>query len=160
MVLDMGTGSGVQAVSAASKPEVFRVVSVDIDPDAVEVARRNAVETGVSEKIDFQVGDLFEGLGDVLFDWIVFNPPYLPSEGDADEASWSGGLDGSEVITRFLHEALGYLRPDGGILILYSSLTDLDIAWVEELYRVEVLEELHLFYERLFCVLLRPLSPS
>lgn len=160
LVLDMGTGSGVQAIAAASKPEVFRVVAVDVNPDAVEVARRNAVEAGVLDKIDFQVGDLFEGFGDVRFDWVLFNPPYLPSEGKADEASWSGGLDGCEVIMRFLCEALGHLKPDGGILLVYSSLTDLDIAWVEKSYRVEVLEELPLFYERLFCVLLRPLSPS
>ena len=36
LVLDMGTGSGIQAVAAASKPEVSRVVAVDIDTDAIE----------------------------------------------------------------------------------------------------------------------------
>ena len=159
-VLDMGTGSGVQAVAAASKAEVQRVVAVDIDPAAVEEARRRAVEAGVSGKIEFRVGDLFEGLGGERFDWIMFNPPYLPSEGDADEDSWSGGQTGSEVIARFLSEAVTHLKPGGAILLVYSILTGLDLERWRDSYHVEVLEELPIFFERLFCVLLRPLSPS
>ena len=157
-VLDMGTGSGVQAVAAASKAEVHRVVAVDIDPAAVEEARRLALEAGISGKIEFRVCDLFEGIGDESFDWIVFNPPYLPSEGDADEASWSGGQTGSEVITRFLSEAAVHLKPGGAIILVYSSLTGLEFERWGASYRIEVLEELLLFFERLFCVLLRPLS--
>jgi len=160
VVLDMGTGNGVQAIAAASKPEVSRVVAVDINPDAVEVARMRAMEADVSDKIEFHVGDLFEGLGDERFDWMVFNPPYLPSEGVADEASWSGGRAGDEVVSRFLSEAMRHLKPGGGILLVYSTLTGLDLAHVGESYRVELLEELPLFFERLFCLLLRPLSPS
>jgi len=160
LVLDMGTGSGIQAVAAASKPEVSRVVAVDIDTDAIEVARSRALEAGVHDKIEFHVGSFFEGVGDERFDWVVFNPPYLPSEGDADEVSLTGGQKGYEVISRFLSEAAEHLRPGGGILIVYSSLSGLDLAQVEESYRGEVLEELPLFFERLFCVLLRPLSPS
>ncbi|MFQ6052909.1 MAG: HemK2/MTQ2 family protein methyltransferase [Candidatus Bathyarchaeia archaeon] len=159
-VLDMGTGSGVLAIAAASKPGVHRVVAVDIDPDAVETARRRAVEAGVSDRIEFHVGDLFEEMGDEQFDWIVFNPPYLPSEGEADEASWSGGPTGGAVIQRFLSEASGRLKPGGAVLLVYSTLTGLELERVRASYEVEVLEELPLFFERLFCVVLRPLSPS
>lgn len=159
-VLDMGTGSGIQAVAAASKDEVYRVVAVDIDPAAIEDARRRAVDASVSGKIEFRVGDLFEGLGGERFDWIVFNPPYLPSEGGADEASWSGGRTGSEVIARFLSEAAAHLKPGGTILLVYSSLTGVNLERWRDSYCVEVLEELPFFFERLFCVLLRPLSSS
>jgi HemK-related putative methylase len=159
-VLDMGTGTGVLAIAAASKPRVIRVLAVDIDPDAIGLARKMAVKSGVSGRIDFLVGDLFEGLGRERFDWILFNPPYLPSEGPADEASWSGGEAGSEVIMGFLGDAVGHLKPSGAILMVYSSKTGLDLEEVKRAYGVEVLEELPLFFERLYCLMLRPLSPS
>ncbi len=158
-VLDMGTGSGVLAIAMASNRRVERVVAVDIDRDAVEVARKRVEDSGVSGRIEFLVGDLFEGLDDERFDWIIFNPPYLPSEGAADEVSWSGGEIGREVIMRFLGGAREHLNPSGAILMVYSSQTGLELENVERDYVVEVLEEMPLFFERLYCLLLRPLSP-
>ena len=159
-VLDMGTGSGFIAVAVASEPGVERVTAVDVDPEAVEAARKMAEEACVSCSIEFLVSDLFKGLHDERFDWILFNPPYLPSEGRADEASWSGGGRGCEVILRFLNEAPDYLRPGGAIIMVISSQTGVDMGEIEMTYNVETLKELPLFFERLHCLLLRPLIPS
>ena len=159
-VLDMGTGSGILAIAAAQKSEVRKVVAVDIDPDAINHAMSKAEEFGVSGRIEFRVGDLFEGMAGDVFDWILFNPPYLPSEWPANEVSWSGEEGGHEVIRRFLDTADRHLNPGGTILLVFSSRTGLDIDEVEEKYSVTVLEELPLFFERLYCLLLRPLSPS
>lgn len=159
-VLDMGTGSGFIAIAVASEPRVERVTAVDVDPEAVEAARKMAEEACVSCRIEFLVSDLFRGLHDERFDWILFNPPYLPSEGRADEASWSGGERGCEVILRFLNEAPDHLRPGGAIIMVISSQTVVDMGEIEMTYNVETLEELPLFFERLHCLLLRPLSPS
>ena len=153
-VLDMGTGSGVQAVEAAVKPEVSRVVAVDVSPAAVEAAKRRAESGGVVGKIEFIRSDLFENVEGV-FDWIVFNPPYLPSEGDADEASWAGGETGAETVRRFLHDAHSHLKKRGSVLMVYSGHSGLD----EDDFRgyvVEKLDELSLFFETLFCVALTP----
>jgi release factor glutamine methyltransferase len=153
-VLDMGTGSGVQAVEAAVKPEVSRVVAVDVSPAALEEARRRAESGSVLGKIEFIQSDLFENVEGV-FDWIVFNPPYLPSEGDADEASWAGGETGAETVRRFLHEARSHLKKRGSILMVYSDRSGLE----EDDFRgyiVEKLDELSLFFETLFCVALTP----
>jgi HemK-related putative methylase len=158
-VLDMGTGSGVLATAVASDRRVKRVVAVDIDRNAVEVARRRAEDSGVSGRIEFLVGDLFEGLDGERFDWILFNPPYLPSDGAADEGSWSGGETGREVVMRFLGGAREHLNPSGAILMVHSSQTGLELEEVERDYVVEVLEEMPLFFERLYCLLLRPISP-
>ena len=156
LVLDMGTGSGVQALGAASKPDVELVVAVDIDPEAVGEADRNLRRAGLRHRVELVVSDLFSAFRPIgLFKWIVFNPPYLPSEGAVDEVSWAGGPRGGEVIERFLREASRYLRGDGGILLVYSTLTDLDEEAFKG-YGVEVLEVLPLFYERLLCVCLRP----
>lgn len=159
-VLDMGTGSGILAVAAASDPKVEKIIAVDINPNAIVAAKRRAVAAGLSDRIEFCVGDLFDGLDCDRFDWILFNPPYLPSEGSADECSWSGGESGDEVIRRFLSNAAEHLDPGGAILMVYSSLTGLDLEEIKKTYSVEVLEELPLFFERLYCLLLRPLNPS
>ena len=159
-VLDMGTGSGFLAVEVASGPLVDGVVAVDVDPRAVEEAARRAEEAGVADRIEFLVSDLFRELQGRRFDWILFNPPYLPSEGAADEASWAGGEAGDEVIMRFLREAGGHLMPGGAIIMVYSSQTGLDLGEVEETYKVFELGESSSFFERLVCLMLEPVSPS
>ena len=153
-VLDMGTGSGIQAVTAARKDNVSHVLAVDINPAALIEAEKRAITYGVSDKINLKLSDLFGSIEGV-FVWILFNTPYLPSEGDADEASWVGGETGGEIIKRFLLEAQDYLSPDGSILMIYSShsgLCDDDFSG----YKFELLEEIGLFFEKLYCVRLSP----
>ena len=155
-VLDVGTGCGIQAIAAASNPDVELVIAVDVNPKAVGEARRRAIRAGCIGRVNLVMGSLLEWLRGRV-DWIVFNPPYLPMEGMISELSWSGGERGGEVIEKLLLEAGEYLSPEGAILLVYSTLTGLR----EDAFRgytVEVLEELPLFFERLFCVLLRPRS--
>ncbi len=159
-VLDMGTGSGFLAVEIASEPHVDEVVAVDMDPEAIRETVKRAEEAGVADRIDFVVSDLFRGLEGRRFNWILFNPPYLPSEGAADEASWAGGKVGDETTMRFLHEAGGHLELDGAIILVYSSQTGLDLGEVEKMYTVYKLGESSLFFERLVCLMLEPVSPS
>lgn len=153
-VLDMGTGSGIQAVEAAAKSGVTRVVAVDVNPAAAEAAKRRAESRGVAGKIKFVASDLFMNVEGV-YDWIVFNPPYLPGEGGADEASWAGGKTGAETARRFLRDARGHLRENGSILMVYSSHTGLTEADFDG-YKVEKLGEKRLFFETLSCVALTP----
>ena len=147
-VLDMGTGSGVQAVAAAKKSNVVCVVAVDIDPEAVEAARRRAEEAQVSKKMRFVNSDLFNNVQG-RFDWIVFNPPYLPSEANIKDQTWDGGKTGSETTLRFLKGAKKHLAPGGSILLIYSS--DSEIEAESHGYKLEVLEEKKLFFETLYC---------
>lgn len=146
-VLDMGTGSGIQAVVAAKKPEVVKVVAVDLNQKALDAAKVLAVNEGVYNKIEFICSDLFENVED-RFDWIIFNAPYLPSEGKFDEISWVGGITGSELITRFLLQVHEYMKENGNILLVYSSVTgirenDFGFKW-------ELLEKKRFFFEMIF----------
>ena len=59
-VLDMGTGSGIQAVTAALKHEVASVLAVDINPEALRVAEKRAYDAGVFRKISLLLSDLFD----------------------------------------------------------------------------------------------------
>ena len=156
-VLDMGTGSGVLAVEAALKPEVTDILAIDINPSAIKEAKRRAAEYNISNKVSFRVSDLFEGVTR-RFDWIVFNPPYLPDEG-AKDPSWEGGVGGADIIERFLRGAPNHLKKGGSILIVYSSLTNLDPSEHPD-YDWEILEVMSLFFEKLYCARLRPVSPA
>lgn len=153
-VLDMGTGSGIQAISAALKNDVSHVLAVDINPAALIEAEKRAITSGVSDKIDFSLSDLFESV-EGIFDWILFNTPYLPSEGEADEASWAGGETGGEIIRQFLLDANDYLSSDGSILMIYSSQSGLSSDDFKG-YEFELLEEIKLFFEKIYCVRLTP----
>lgn len=117
-LLEVGTGTGV--VAAVTRSGFDRVEAVDIDPDAVELARKNLPDADVHRS------DLFEDV-DGEFDLVLFNPPYLPSEKPLQqERAWNGGEDGREVLTRFVKDLPDHLAPGGSAFILVSTLTGLD----------------------------------
>lgn len=81
VLADVGTGSGAIPVTIAVKCPRWKVMSVDISPAALEVARGNAVRHGVAERVKLVEGDL---LGPWIrertkIDILVSNPPYIPS---------------------------------------------------------------------------------
>jgi len=128
-VLDMGTGCGILAVLAAEK--AGKVVAVDINPYAVACARKNAELNGVAAKVEARVGNLFEAVeADEKFDLIIFNAPYLPVEGKEGkswiEKAWAGGKTGRAVIDRFISKASKYMAKNGRILLVQSSLSDVE----------------------------------
>lgn len=77
--LDLGTGSGCIGLSIAAELPDARVTATDSDAAALEVARANAGALGVSSRVDFREGDLFDALGgdEAPFDLIAMNPPYV-----------------------------------------------------------------------------------
>ncbi len=151
-VLDVGTGSGIQAIVAAKTAK--SVLAVDINPKAVKLATSNAELNGV-KNVEFRVSDLFENAGG-RFDLIIFNPPYVPSyETDLLGKAWAGGKDGREVIDRFLCEAGEHLTDEGRFLLLVSSLNKIDELGHEfkkQGFGFEAVAEKKLFFERLYVV--------
>ncbi len=126
IVLDMGTGSGILAIEAARKAKL--VFGVDINKKSLGAAEQNAHEVG---NIKFVYSDLFSYFkkSPVLFDLIIFNPPYLPKmEGEEKQVARAvaGGKHGYETLARFFDDAGDFLKPDGKILILFSSITQRD----------------------------------
>lgn len=115
-VLDMCTGSGLQALTA-KKSGALTVLAVDIQPDCVLHVKKLG--------IDALQSDLFTDIKG-NFDLIICNPPYLPHDDREDAESaviTTGGKKGDEFLIRFLKEAPKYLAPKGEILLVLSSLT-------------------------------------
>src|SRR3989344_7546712 len=125
-VLDMGTGSGILALSAMKNSNVREVIAVDINPKVVENLGKK-IEIEKLRKVKAIQSDLFENV-DGQFNLIIFNPPYLPQDKVAGEVieDWAlyGGKKGWEVAERFFANASKYLFFDGKILFLFSSLTN------------------------------------
>ncbi len=123
-VLDLCTGSGAVAVSAALAG-AGRVTAVDVSRRAVVVVRINARLNGTGLRA--VRGSMFEPLGDERFDLIVANPPYVPAEGPGPPRgparAWDGGHDGRELLDPLLAEAPAHLTPGGAVLVVHSSIT-------------------------------------
>jgi len=142
-VLDVGVGSGVQMEVALEKTK--DVIGVDIDKDAVEFCK--------NKKLNVYYSNLFENVKG-KFDLIVFNPPYLP-EDEIKDKDLVGGSKGYEVIERFFLEVDKYLKKNGRILILFSSLTNkkkID-SIISKKFKFELLEEKKYFFEKLYVYL-------
>jgi ribosomal protein L3 glutamine methyltransferase len=124
-VLDLCTGSGCLAILAARHFPNAQVDAVDISKDALAVAARNVAEHGLEERVSLCRGDLFAPLGDLPYDLIISNPPYVDAEGMASlppecraepKLAFDGGADGLDLVRRILEEAPAHLTPQGGLL--------------------------------------------
>lgn len=120
--VDIGTGSGAIVLSLlANLPQVLGS-TVDISSDAIAVAKKNAADLGVADRVTFYQGDAYAPLGDRQFDAIISNPPYIP---DADikglepevkcepHEALAGGLDGLDFYRKLIGEGIALLKADG-----------------------------------------------
>lgn len=143
-VLDIGTGSGIQAEAAFKTKKVKDVLAVDIDKYVVKKLK--------IKKFKVIYSDLFSKVKGE-YDTIIFNPPYLPDSKHDNDKSLGGGKKGYELLVRFLNEVNNYLTKDGIVLIVFSSITNrkiIDNTISENLFDYELMEKQKLFFEKLY----------
>jgi len=144
--LEIGCGSGFLSILMAKSGAV--VTAVDINPKAVETARKNADINGIN--IQFEVSDMFASVKN-KYDIIVFNSPYLPKD-EYSDITYSGGV---EIVERFISQAKSHLNEGGKILLLFSSLTGESevLALLEKSgYKAKVIKRQKLFFEEIMIV--------
>jgi ribosomal protein L3 glutamine methyltransferase len=121
-VLDLCCGSGCIGIAVALAFPDAAVDLADVDPRAVDLARRNVALHGLEARARLHLADLFDGLGDERWDLIVSNPPYvdrtdmasLPAEYRHEPVSGlAGGEDGLDLVARMLAELPQRLAPGG-----------------------------------------------
>jgi release factor glutamine methyltransferase len=129
VICDVGTGSGCIAVTLLCERARARAVAVDISAKAIGVARENAVDQSVDDRILFAVSDCFNSLpnGEQIFDLIVSNPPYVSAAALAGLqrevrdheplTALTPGPDGLTMIGRLIQEAPNFLKPDGYLIL-------------------------------------------
>ncbi len=150
-VLDLGTGSGIQGINAAMQG-AGKVVSTDIDENALLNAQKNAKALGFGKMFEFRKGNLFDCLKkEERFDVIVFNPPYVISE-EKKYADLDGGVKGREILDRFLKGFAVHLEKEGKCFFLQNSLNgeeETTELLEEQGFEAEVVARKRLFFEEL-----------
>ncbi len=142
-VLDMGTGSGILAKEASRY--AGSVLAVDIDEKIINKLKKEKDNL----KVTYFTSNLFSNISG-KFDLILFNPPYLPSEG-IKHIDLEGGKNGTEIIEKFLKQAKKFLNDNGKILILCSSLNkNIENLFQKYGYNYRKIDEEASFFEKLF----------
>lgn len=147
-VLDLCTGSGCLAILAAVQFPHAAIDAVEISRDALAVAARNVSDHGLGDRITLHRGDLFAPLGNMRYDLIISNPPYVDAEGMAalpaecraePKLAFDGGADGLAIVRRILTESKAHLAPQGGLLCevgrgrdnLEAAFPQLPLLWLD-----------------------------
>jgi len=118
-VLDMGSGSGIQAETALQKTK--DVVAADIDDDVIV---------------------------------------HLKKKGMEERLALTGGKYGYEILERFFSQAKSYLKNNGKILLVFSTITgDMEFLLHHYGYTFEKLDEQSFFFEKIFVYLIQPEEP-
>ena len=143
LVLDMCTGCGAIAVAISKEIPEARIWATDVSKEVLKLARLNAERHGVTPRIEFRQGDLWEALPTPplpKFDLIVSNPPYVPTEefealppevrDYEPRLALDGGTGGTRILTRILKAAPDYMSPGGWIMV------ELDPRQVDNMVRL------------------------
>ncbi|HEX8077853.1 MAG TPA: peptide chain release factor N(5)-glutamine methyltransferase [Chthoniobacterales bacterium] len=147
-ILDVGTGSGVIALSLAAKFPEAPITAVDISEDALGLARENAERLALTGRVEFLLGDLLPDV-DRVYDLIVANLPYVASGDRATlsrevmhdpEVALFGGERGDEMVRRLIEAAPAHLNP-GGLLALELGLGQADdlaaLMWAKNYHDIK-----------------------
>ncbi|MDF0600890.1 peptide chain release factor N(5)-glutamine methyltransferase [Psychromarinibacter sp. C21-152] len=125
-LLDLGTGTGILAVTLLAERPGATGVATDISPAALEVAARNAAAHGVADRLWLTESDWYAGVAG-RFDLILSNPPYIAAaemaglapevrEHDPRAALTDGG-DGLSAYRAIAAGAGAHLAPGGRLLV-------------------------------------------
>ena len=116
-IVDVGTGSGVIALSLAKKFPETEVFAVDVSEDALALARENAERLGLTERVQLSKGDLLKNISE-RFDLIVANLPYISMQDrhllsrevlHDPEVALFAGTRGDELVCQLIEQALSHV---------------------------------------------------
>ena len=133
-ILDLGTGSGVIALTLACEFSKAQVTAVDVSDAVLENCQENSKRLGVVDRVTVLKSDMFENV-DGAFDLIVSNPPYIPTKDIKalspevrlydPERALDGGTDGLDFYRQIFSSAQDYLK-QGAMLIVEFGIGQTD----------------------------------
>jgi release factor glutamine methyltransferase len=143
-IIDIGTGSGVIAITLKLIFPNINITASDISEDALKIAKRNAEIHKV--KLDFVISDALQNIQN-NFQMIVTNPPYVKSSFIEDDLSLAyeprraldGGESGLEVIKKILEEAKEKIDTGGLIIMEHGFDQAEDVKSIAKKYNFDYL---------------------
>ena len=142
VILDLCTGSGAIGISIAKYVKDAKIYATDISEEALEIARRNAQNLGVTEKIKFIKSNLFDKIKKIKFDIIVSNPPYIKKEDihylseevqKEPELALNGGDDGLDFYRKIVNQSIEYLK--------LGSYLCMEIGYDKKIDVIDIIEQ-------------------
>ena len=124
-LLDIGTGSGVIALTFALEIPSATIHATDLSPDALALSAENAARHALTDRVTFHQADLLPP-GSAKFDLIIANLPYIPADEIAalspevrhdPHTALDGGPDGLDLNRRLIETAPDRLAPGGALLL-------------------------------------------
>lgn len=122
-LLDLGVGSGSMLMAILAERPAAKGLGIDISEEALAVARENAANLDLDNRLALMRGDWTTGLGDASFDVVVSNPPYIPTadietlqpevRDHEPRLALDGGPDGLDAYRALAPEILRVLKPGG-----------------------------------------------
>lgn len=162
LIVDLGTGSGVIGITLALETGAF-VWATDVSPQALEVARCNAVLHGVQDRVTFLCGDFLAPIWDAglwgRVEALVSNPPYVPTA-DIDllmpevarhepRQALDGGADGLLFYRRLGEAVADGILTDGGMVAVEIGMGQADA--VAQVFMRAGLTDLNVFRDYSGC---------
>ncbi len=150
MIADVGTGSGIIAICLAKQLPTCRVTAIDRSPAALAIAKQNAQQHGVANRIEFLESDLLAAVPpERRFDLIVSNPPYVTAAEFEQlapdvrkfepKSALVAGPKGTEVIEPLIAQSADHLQPGGHLLVeIGPAIHDAVLALLNADARFEV----------------------
>lgn len=126
-VLDLGCGVGTAALCLAMRISGVAVVGLEVQPDLVALARRNAAANGLDGRLTLFEGDLADspdGLKGASFDHVMMNPPFA-EEGQGtpppDAGKAIAHIEGDAGLETWIGRALRFLKPKGRLAMIHRA---------------------------------------
>lgn len=148
---EIGVGSGCITVSVLHEVPNSSAIAVDISAEALKIARVNAVNNAVANRVEFRISDVFTNVETDKFHAVLSNPPYIPASDmpalqievrDFDPpTALTDGVDGLSIVRGIVHDAPQFLMPNGS-LILEIGIGQ--AAEVKNMFKPEVWENVEI----------------
>ena len=125
--LDLGCGVGAIALCLLARCPDMSVLGLELNPELVALARRNAIENGIADRLEIHQGNVAAPPVEIKesgFDLVVTNPPFLEAgtaSASADQGRRMANIEGEADLQTWIDAAARALKPKGGLAMIHRA---------------------------------------